>query len=54
MYSMLYAVLEGALFAAGFDPHLSILHADEYNKAVLAFDLIEAFRPWIDRLLIEE
>lgn len=54
MYGMLYSVVEGALFAAGLDPHLGILHTDEYNKPVLAFDLIEPFRPWIDRLLIEE
>ncbi len=54
MYGMLYSVIEGALFAAGLDPHLGILHADEYNKPTLSFDLIEPFRPWIDRLLIEE
>lgn len=54
LYGMLYSVVEGALFAAGLDPHLGILHADEYNKPVLAFDLIEAFRPWIDRILLEE
>lgn len=54
MYGMLYSIVEGALFAAGLDPHLGLLHSDEYNKPVLAFDLIEAFRPWIDRLLMEE
>ncbi len=54
MYGMLYSVVEGGLFAAGLDPHLGLLHTDEYNKPVLAFDLIEPFRPWIDRLLIEE
>lgn len=54
LYGMLYSVVEGALFAAGLDPHLGILHSDEYNKPTLAFDLIEPFRPWIDRLLIEE
>lgn len=54
LYGMLYSVVEGALFAAGLDPHLGILHTDEYNKPVLVFDLIEAFRPWVDRLLVEE
>jgi CRISP-associated protein Cas1 len=52
-YGMLYTVVEGALFGAGLDPHLGILHADEYNKPILAFDLIEPFRPWIDGILIE-
>lgn len=53
LYGMLYSVVEGALFAAGLDPHLGILHTDEHTKPTLAFDLIEAFRPWIDRLLID-
>ncbi|MEZ5038515.1 MAG: CRISPR-associated endonuclease Cas1 [Saprospiraceae bacterium] len=53
LYGMLYSIIEGGLFAAGLDPHLGILHADEYKKPTLAFDLIEPFRPWIDRLLIE-
>ena len=54
LYGMLYSVVEGALFAVGLDPHLGILHADEYDRPTLSFDLIEPFRPWIDRLLIEQ
>lgn len=53
LYGMLYPVVESALFAAGLDPQIGILHADEYAKPTLAFDLIEPFRPWIDRLLID-
>lgn len=53
LYGMLYNTVEGAAFAAGLDPFLGIVHADEYNKPTLAFDLIEPFRAWIDRLLIE-
>lgn len=53
-YGMLYAVVEGALFAAGLDPHLGLLHADEYRKPTLSYDLIEPFRPWVDRILIDE
>ena len=52
-YGMLYTIVEGALFAAGLDPHLGILHTDEYKKPVLAFDLIEVFRPWVDALLLD-
>ncbi len=52
-YGMLYSIVEGALFAAGLDPHLGILHTDEYSKPVLAFDMIEIFRPWADTLLLE-
>lgn len=53
LYGMLYSVVEGGLFAAGLDPYLGILHADEYRKPTLTFDLIEPFRPWVDRLLLE-
>jgi len=53
LYGMLYSVVEGAIFAAGLDPQLGILHADAYTKPTLAFDLIEPFRPWADRLVIE-
>jgi len=54
LYGMLYTIVEQAIFAAGLDPHLGILHADEYDKATLSFDLIEPFRPWVDRLLLEQ
>ena len=52
-YGMLYSVVEGGIFAAGLDPYLGIFHADEYSKPTLSFDMIEPFRPWVDRLLIQ-
>jgi CRISP-associated protein Cas1 len=52
-YGMLYATVEGAIISAGLDPMIGVLHADEYNKPVFVFDMIEPFRPWIDRLLLE-
>ncbi len=54
LYGMLYSVVEGALFAAGLDPHLGLLHADEHNRPALTYDLIEPFRPWVDGLLIRQ
>jgi len=54
LYGMLYAVVEQALFAAGLDPHLGILHTDEYDRPTLSFDLIEPFRPWIDLLIVQK
>lgn len=53
LYGMTYTIVEQAIFAAGLDPQMGLLHADTTNKATLSFDLIEAFRPWIDRLLIQ-
>jgi len=52
-YGMLYSKTEQALFAAGLYPHLGILHADEYDRPTLSYDLIEPFRPWLDRLIVE-
>lgn len=54
LYGMLYTVVESGIFAAGLDPYLGLLHAEEYNKPVLAFDFIEPFRPWVDWFLIEQ
>jgi CRISPR-associated protein Cas1 len=53
-YGMMYGKVEQAILAAGLDPQMGILHVDAYKKPTLAFDLIEAFRPWCDRLLMEQ
>lgn len=53
LYGMLYTVVETALFSVGLDPYLGVLHADQYNKPALSYDLIEPFRPWMDRLVVE-
>jgi CRISP-associated protein Cas1 len=54
LYGMTYTVVEGGIFAAGLDPYLGFIHVDEHKKPTLTFDVIEPFRPWLDRLLIEE
>lgn len=51
LYGMLYPVVENAVFAAGLDPYMGMLHAEEYDRPALAFDLIEPFRPWVDALV---
>lgn len=53
LYGMLYTIVESATLAAGLDAQLGLLHADEYTKPTLTFDLIEPFRPWADKLLIK-
>lgn len=52
-YGMLYPLVERAILAAGLDPQLGFFHVDDYAKPTLAFDMIEPFRPWVDRLLLE-
>jgi CRISPR-associated protein Cas1 len=42
---------QSAAYSVGLDPQLGVFHADQYQKPVLAFDLIEPFRHWADRFL---
>lgn len=50
-YGILYGKIEGALIKAGIDPYIGILHRDDYNRPVLAFDVIELFRVWVDYIV---
>jgi len=53
-YGMTYSITERAVTAAGLDPYFGILHADAYRNPTFVYDMIEPFRPWVDRLLIGE
>ncbi len=53
LYGMTYTIVESAVFAKGLDPFIGFLHTEDYLRTALVFDLIEPFRPVIDRLLIE-
>jgi CRISPR-associated protein Cas1 len=52
-YGMLYAIVEQAVLSVGLDPYMAVLHAEEYDRPALVFDLIEPFRPWADALLVD-
>lgn len=47
-YGMLYSKVESCLIRAGIDPYVGVLHRDNYNRPVLAYDVIELFRVWVD------
>jgi len=47
-YGILYGRVEGALIKAGIDPYIGVLHRDDYNRPVLAYDVIELYRVWVD------
>lgn len=47
-YGLLYGKIEGALIKAGIDPYIGIMHRDNYNRPVLAYDIIERYRIWVD------
>ncbi|MCB0580633.1 MAG: CRISPR-associated endonuclease Cas1 [Phaeodactylibacter sp.] len=48
LYGMLYPMVELAQMKAGLDPYAGILHADEYNRPTLVFDMIEPYRHWAE------
>ncbi len=52
-YGMLYGEVEACVLTAGLDPHIGILHRENYNRPAFVFDAIEPYRPWVDRLVAE-
>lgn len=52
-YGILYGKVEGALIQAGIDPYIGILHRDEYARPVLAYDVVELFRLWVDYVVYQ-
>ncbi len=53
LYGILYGLVESSLLMAGLDPYLGIMHVIRHNEPTLAYDHIEPFRPWADKLLME-
>jgi len=52
LYGMLRNQAETAVLSMGLDPALGVMHRDGYRMPSLVFDLMEPFRPVMDRLLI--
>ena len=50
-YGMLYHKIESAIIKAGLDPQIGWFHKSQHNKPVLAYDLIEPFRVWIEEVV---
>lgn len=50
-YGILYGQVETALIQAGVDPQIGVFHADQYAKPVMAFDVIEPYRVWVDEVV---
>jgi CRISPR-associated protein Cas1 len=51
-YGVLYGLTERACLLAGLDPAIGLLHADNYNKPSLVFDLVELFRVHAERVVV--
>ena len=52
-YAVLRAVVGRALCASGLHPSLGLHHHNQYNPWCLADDLMEPFRPVVDRAVVE-
>lgn len=51
-YGILYSRVEKACIIAGLDPYIGFMHADNYNKKTLVFDLIEMYRGLVDETVV--
>ncbi len=51
-YGVLYSMVEKACIIAGLDPYVGFIHADNYNKKSLVFDIIEMFRTYNDKVVV--
>lgn len=52
-YAILRAVVARALVSSGMMPTLGIHHHNRYNAYCLADDVMEPYRPYVDRLVVE-
>lgn len=52
-YAILRAVIARALVGSGLLPTLGIHHHNRYNAYCLADDIMEPYRPYVDKLVIE-
>lgn len=52
-YAILRAVVARSLVASGLLPTLGIHHHNRYNAYCLADDIMEPYRPYVDRLVVD-
>ncbi len=52
-YAVLRAIVARALVASGLLPTLGIHHHNKYNAYCLADDIMEPFRPYVDKIVLE-
>ncbi|HHT03780.1 MAG TPA: type II CRISPR-associated endonuclease Cas1 [Bacteroidales bacterium] len=52
-YAVLRAIVARSLVASGLLPTLGIHHRSKYNAYCLADDIMEPYRPYVDKLVIE-
>lgn len=50
-YSIVRAMVARAVVGSGLHPSVGLHHHNQYNGLCLADDLMEPFRPWVDRIV---
>jgi CRISPR-associated protein Cas1 len=51
-YGVMYSMVEKGCIIAGLDPYVGFMHTDNYNKKSMVFDLIEMYRIYVDRTVV--
>ena len=51
-YGVMYSMVEKGCIIAGLDPYVGFMHTDNYNKKSLVFDLIEMYRIYVDKTVV--
>ena len=51
-YAVLGRIWLGITLRSGLDPNLGVLHADRIGRPSLVLDLLEPWRPWVDRVVV--
>ena len=51
-YGVMYSMVEKGCIIAGLDPYVGFMHTDNYNKKSMVFDLIEMYRTYVDRTVV--
>lgn len=52
-YTVLRSIVARAVVETGLLPVLGIFHRNKYNAYCLADDLMEPYRPWVDRIVMQ-
>jgi CRISPR-associated protein Cas1 len=52
-YAILRAITARAIVSSGLHPTLGIFHKNKYNAFCLADDIMEPYRPYVDRLVLD-
>ncbi len=50
-YAVIRAMVARAIVGSGLHPSVGLHHRNQYNGLCLADDLMEPFRPWVDRIV---